>query len=82
MKAEQPTFEGYHVAMISVERLNALETAARREQARVIGRAIVVAVREAGRWMLRQFAGGSETGHASRSLPSAANHNHDHRAAA
>ena len=61
MKAEQPTFEGYHVAMISVEKLHALETAARREQGRVMGRAIVLAVREAGRRALRLF-GGSDTG--------------------
>ena len=82
MKAEQPEFEGYHVAMINVEKLNALETAARREQARVMGRAIVVAVREAGRHVLRLFTGGSATGHASHGLPTAANRNHDNRAAA
>ena len=82
MKAEQPEFEGYHVAMINVEKLHALETAARREQARVMGRALAVAVREAGRRVLRLFAGEAETGHASRPLPTAANRNHDNRAAA
>ncbi len=82
MKAEQPTFEGYHVAMISVEKLHALETAARREQGRVMGRAIVAGVREAGRRVSRLFAGGSEARHAAPSPSFAANHNHDHRAAA
>ena len=76
MSAEQPEFEGYHVAMISVEKLNALETAARREQARVVGRALAVAVREAGRWIGRHFASGPEAGR----MP--ANHNHGGRAAA
>ena len=82
MTAEQPTFEGYHVAMISVEKLHALETAARREQARVMGRALAVAVREAGRWVGRQFAGGSAAGHVGQPMGTPANHNHDRRAAA